>query len=93
MKMASLAATIVLAAGILASSAYAQDAMKKEQPIKPADPPSKAVLDQWNDIGRKLIAMAEDFPENKYDMKPTPAQRSFEEQLLFFLYIIRYSIL
>ena len=82
MKMASLAATIVLAAGILASSAYAQDAMKKEQPIKPADPPSKAVLDQWNDIGRKLIAMAEDFPENKYDMKPTPAQRSFEEQLL-----------
>ncbi|MFZ1158447.1 MAG: DinB family protein, partial [Candidatus Sulfotelmatobacter sp.] len=71
MKMASFLATIVLAAGILAASAYAQDAMKKEPPIKPADPPSKAVLAQWNDIGRKLIAMAEDFPEDKYDMKPT----------------------
>ena len=26
--------------------------------------------------------MAEDFPEDKYDYKPTPAQRSFAEQLL-----------
>jgi len=40
------------------------------------------VLEQWNDVGRKLIAMAEDFPEDKYDFKPTPAQRSFAEQLL-----------
>ena len=26
--------------------------------------------------------MAEDFPEDKYDFKPTPAQRGFAEQLL-----------
>jgi uncharacterized damage-inducible protein DinB len=26
--------------------------------------------------------MAEDFPEDKYDFKPTPAQKSFAEQLL-----------
>ena len=26
--------------------------------------------------------MAEDFPEDKYDFKPTPAQRTFAEQLL-----------
>jgi uncharacterized damage-inducible protein DinB len=43
---------------------------------------SQAVLAAWNDIGRKLTAMAEDFPENKYDFKPSPAQRSFAEQLL-----------
>jgi uncharacterized damage-inducible protein DinB len=43
---------------------------------------SQAVLAQWNDIGRKLIAMAEDFPEDKYDFKPTPAQRTFAAQLL-----------
>jgi uncharacterized damage-inducible protein DinB len=43
---------------------------------------SQAVLSQWNEIGRKLIAMAEDFPEDKYDFKPTPAQRTFGEQLL-----------
>jgi hypothetical protein len=62
--------------------AHAQDANKKDAPVKPADPPSKVVLDSWNDIGRKLQAMAEDFPEDKYDFKPTPAQRSFSEQLL-----------
>jgi uncharacterized damage-inducible protein DinB len=61
---------------------HSQDAMKKDAAIKPADPESKVVLDSWNDIGRKLIAMAEDFPEDKYDFKATPAQRSFAEQLL-----------
>jgi uncharacterized damage-inducible protein DinB len=57
-------------------------AQQKLEAIKPADSPSKVVLDSWNDIGRKLIAMAEDFPEDKYDFKPTPAQRTFAEQLL-----------
>ena len=50
--------------------------------VKPADPPVKVVVDSWNDIGRKLIAMAEDFPEDKYDFKATPVQRSFAEQLI-----------
>jgi uncharacterized damage-inducible protein DinB len=50
--------------------------------IKPADSPAKVLLDSWNDIGRKLVAMAEDFPEDKFDFKPTPAQRSFIEQVL-----------
>lgn len=79
-------ATALFAATFLVSPcpppAHAQDAMKKEAAVKPADSPSKVVLDSWNDVGRKLIAMAEDFPEDKYDMKPTPAQRSFAEQLL-----------
>jgi len=43
---------------------------------------SQAVLSQWNEVGRKLIAMAEDFPEDKYDFKPTSGQRTFAEQLL-----------
>ena len=77
-KSPFLAATLLALA--FALPAYAQD--KKDTPVKPADPPSKVVLDSWNDIGRKLIAMAEDFPEDKYGFKPTPAQRSFEEQLL-----------
>ena len=61
---------------------HAQDAPKKDAPPKPAAGPSQAVLDTWNDVSRKLKAMAEDFPEDKYDFKPTPAQRSFAEQLL-----------
>lgn len=80
MKSPFLAAALFAAA--LTLPAVAQDAMKKDTPVKPADSPSKVVLDSWNDVGRKLIAMAEDFPEDKYDFKPTPAQRSFAEQLL-----------
>jgi hypothetical protein len=44
--------------------------------------PGKDLLHSWNDVGRKLAAMGEDFPEDKYDWKPTPEVRSFAEQLL-----------
>jgi len=44
--------------------------------------PSKEVLNAWNYVGRKLIAMAEDWPEENYDYRPTPEVRSFAEQLL-----------
>jgi uncharacterized damage-inducible protein DinB len=74
-------AAAMFAAAILTIPAHTQD-MKKDATVKPADSPSQAVLAAWNDIGRKLTAMAEDFPEDKYDFKPTPAQRSFAEQLL-----------
>lgn len=73
---------LALAAAVLTLPAYAQDAAKKDATPKPAVSPSQALIDNWNDVGRKLIAMAEDFPEDKYDYKPTPAQRSFAEQLL-----------
>ena len=79
MKRISFLAIVLLA---FAFPAHAQDATKKETAVKPADPELKVVLDSWNEIGGKLIAMAEDFPEDKYDFKPTPAQRSFAEQLL-----------
>jgi uncharacterized damage-inducible protein DinB len=75
-------AVLVLCMGLSAAPAMAQDAAKKDAAPKAAKGLSQAVLEQWNDIGRKLIAMAEDFPEDKYDFKPTPAQRSFAEQLL-----------
>ena len=63
--------------GLLSIPALAQNPA-----TKPALSPSQAVLASWTDIGRKLIAMAEDFPEDKYDFKPVPAQRSFADQLL-----------
>ena len=81
MKTLSRNLGFILAAAMLVAIAGAQDAAKKAAP-KPPDSPSKTLLDAWNDIGRKLTAMAEDFPEDKYDFKPTPAQRSFAEQLL-----------
>jgi uncharacterized damage-inducible protein DinB len=82
MKIFRLLAVVIFTAGILVTLAHAQDMPKKEAAPKPALGPSAALLDQWNDIGRKLIAMAEDFPEDKYDYKPTPALRSFSERLI-----------
>ena len=80
-KAASFASVICVAV-ILLTSAHAQEMPKKAAAPKPALAPSEEVLQQWNDIGRKLIAMAEDFPDDKYDFKPTPAMRSFAERLI-----------
>lgn len=70
---------LLVALTLAAMPALAQEAKK---PPKPAPSPSQAVLEQWNDIGRKLIAMAEDFPVDKYDYKPHPDSRSFVQMLL-----------
>jgi hypothetical protein len=36
----------------------------------------------WNQIGNKLIAVAKDFPEDKYDFKVQADQRTFAQNLL-----------
>jgi len=82
MNKAWMFSVVILAACVLVAPAHAQEAPKKEAAPKPAPSASEAVLQQWNEIGRKLIAMAEDFPEDKYDFKPTPAVRSFAERLI-----------
>ena len=66
MKRIPFLAIVLLAC---AFPAHAQDEMKKDAANKPADPEVKVVLDSWNEIGRKLIAMAEDFPEDSYAKK------------------------
>src|SRR5579862_3122782 len=82
MKTLFLMIALIVTVSISTQLTHAHEMAKKDAAIKPALSPSQAVLDSWNDIARKLIAMAEDFPEDKYDFKPTPAQRSFAEQLL-----------
>jgi uncharacterized damage-inducible protein DinB len=82
MNKAGLFAVVLLVAGMSILSAYAQDMPKKDAPAKSALSPSENLLQQWNDIGRKLIAMAEDFPEGRYDFKPIPAVHSFAERLI-----------
>ena len=81
MKTLIRLSSIVFAGSLLVGIAFAQATGNKAAP-KPPDSPSKVLLDTWNDIGRKLVAMAEDMPEDKYDFKPNPAQRSFADQLL-----------
>src|SRR5256714_15025805 len=81
MRKAILTAASVLILAPWNSCAFAHS--KSDAPkAAPAPSSSQVVLSQWNDVGRKLIAMAEDFPEDKYDFKPVPGVRSFAEQML-----------
>jgi len=82
MSRAICICALVLAACPLVLPAIAQESAKKAEGLKPAPSPSQAILEQWNEIGRKLVAMAEDLPEDKYDYKPHPDSRSFVAQLL-----------
>lgn len=82
MKKIGLLTMVLFAAGVLLLPARAQETAKKAASPKPAASPSGAVLKQWNEIGRKLIAMAEDFPDDKYDFKAAPVTRSFAERLI-----------
>lgn len=74
--------TLALLAGLLALPSVARNAPQGTAGAKANPGESQIVLAQWNESARKLIAMAEDFPEDKYDYKATPAVRSFAEQLL-----------
>lgn len=82
MKKAGSLVVLMFVAGVFAGLAHAQDAAKAAKPPKPAAGASQVVLESWNDIGRKLIAMAEDFPDDKLDFKPAPTSQSFAERIL-----------
>ncbi|MGB8542886.1 MAG: DinB family protein [Candidatus Acidiferrales bacterium] len=75
-------AALIFAAAIAAVPVRSQDMPKQGAGPKPVPSASEAVLEQWNDIGRKLIAMAEDFPEDKYDYKPAPTVGTFSQRLI-----------
>ncbi len=75
----ALAAVTILAA--LGMSLYSQ-AQTQNQPPSPARSHSDEMLDRWNDIGNKLVAMAQDFPEDKYDFKVQKDERTFALNLL-----------
>jgi hypothetical protein len=76
MKRVHFLAGLLLVAGFCVLPVMGQEAAAKKKP-GPAPSPSQAVLEAWNDIGRKLIAMAGDFPEDKFSYKPHPDSRTF----------------
>lgn len=81
MKKVRLLGSMFLVLFILVTALQAQQPPAQPAP-KPVASPSQAVLEQWNEIGRKIIAMAEDFPEEKYDFKPAPPVGSFAQRLI-----------
>jgi len=73
-----LAVTLVTLVG---TNLYSQGQTQNQAP-RPARSRADETLEMWNDIGNKLIAMAQDFPEDKYDFKLQKDERTFAENLL-----------
>jgi hypothetical protein len=83
----SLAAVVSLAVCLActpAASARPAGGGKAAQQAAPAATtnPNEGFLRTWKDISGKIVVMAEDFPEDKYDFKPKPEVRTFAEQVL-----------
>jgi uncharacterized damage-inducible protein DinB len=76
--LAVVVVTLLAAGG---SNLYGQGQPQNQAPT-PARSRADETLDRWNDIGNKLIAMAQDFPEDKYDYKLQKDQRTFAQNLL-----------
>ena len=76
--LALVTVTLLAAFGLNLDS----QAQTQNQPPSPARSRSDEMLERWNDIGNKLIAMAQDFPEDKYDFKVQKDERTFALNLL-----------
>jgi uncharacterized damage-inducible protein DinB len=71
---------VILVAG-LGMNLRSQAQTQSQRP-GPARSASDEMLERWNDIGNKLVAMAQDFPEDKYDFKVQKDERTFALNLL-----------
>ena len=81
MKRSSLALVAVTLLASVGTSLHSQT-QTQSPPPGPARSHSDEMSDRWNDIGNKLIAMAQDFPEDKYDFKLQKDERTFALNLL-----------
>src|SRR5258706_5568423 len=66
---------------VIGTSLYSRGQSQNQAP-QPARSRADETLERWNDIGNKLVAMAQDFPEDKYDYKLQKDQRTFALNLL-----------
>lgn len=64
---------------VAATPLFAQTPSQTQPPVRSR---SDETLEFWNHIGNKLIAMAKDFPEDKYDFKVQSDERTFAQNLL-----------
>jgi uncharacterized damage-inducible protein DinB len=81
MKRSSLTLVAVTLLAAIGASLHGQ-AQTQNQTPSPARSRSDEMLERWNDIGNKLVAMAKDFPDDKYDFKVQKDQRTFALNLL-----------
>jgi hypothetical protein len=81
MKQSSLALVAFTLLAVVGTSLYSQGQPQNQAP-RPAVSRAEETLGVWNEIGNKLIAMAQDFPEDKYDFKVQKDQRTFAQNIL-----------
>ena len=81
MNWSSLALVAVTLLTVAGTRLHAQGQPKSQFP-GPARSRAEETLEWWNQIGNKLIAMAKDFPEDKYDFKVQKDQRTFAQNLV-----------
>ena len=81
MKRSSLLLVALTLLGAVGMSLRSQAKTQSQAP-SPARSRSEEMLNRWNDIGNKLVAMAKDFPEDKYDFKLQKDERTFAQNLL-----------
>ena len=72
---------VVALIAVAGTSLYSQGQSQNQTP-RPAVSRADETLEGWNDIGNRLIAMAQDFPEGKYDFKVQKDQRTFAQNIL-----------
>ena len=75
-------ALLALALLTLTKTTLCARSQQQNQATAPARSRADETLEWWNHIGKKLIAMAKDFPEDKYDFKLQKDERTFAENLL-----------
>jgi len=72
----------VISCAVLAIGLAAVPARAGQAPDKKSDPSLRDVLlAQWTEIGEKVVKLAEEFPEAKYDFRPVAQVRTFADQL------------
>ena len=85
MKRSSKRSSLALVALVLLASAGIpprSHAQTQNQAAGSVRSRADETLEWWNQIGNKLIAMAKDFPEDKYDFKVQQDERTFAQNLL-----------
>jgi uncharacterized damage-inducible protein DinB len=78
-KRSSLAVVVLTLLTVMGTSL---NGLCQDQAPRPVRSRAEETLERWNDIGNKLVAMAQDFPEDKYDYKLQKDQRTFALNLL-----------
>lgn len=66
----------------LAILMIAGTALAQAQASTPAPTPAQGIRRQFSDLNRRILEMAKDFPEDKYDFRPSKEVRSFREVIV-----------